>query len=325
MIDQARLDKISLHTKPLGQRLVAWLMLTPNYYSPFTRTRIMLEGKKNLPPNGGAIFVMNHTDRYNYWPFQYQLWREGLGFTATWVKGKYYENEWLGRFMDLTNNIPVPSKGYVFSKDFKETMQRVPSDAEYAALKAYLDGKTDRAAAEQAGGDGVKQFLAHPWPDSPSNEYRESLERRFKRMMQRVVDINVDGLKKGLNLLIFPQGTRSLRLTKGHTGAAQMILYTKAPVIPVGCNGSDKAYPGNSPFSSGGRIVYRIGKPLRPDVELAPFAVNEPFVPFTGEAERFQPQFRKVTDYLMDRVNELLDPPYRYGDANLETGAKRFL
>lgn len=321
MINQERLDKISLHTRPFGQVLVANLMLWPNYRWPFSPTDIVLEGIENVKPGGGSIFVMNHTDRYNYWPFQYQLYRQGLGFTATWVKGKYYENAAIGRFMDLTNNIPVPSKGYVFAKDFKESMARVPTDDEYNVLKQYLDGKIDRAAAEKDGGEGVRAFLAHGWP----GEYRDDLEVRFKKMMQRVVEINVEGLNKGLNLLIFPQGTRSKRLTKGHTGAAQMILYTKAPVIPVGCNGSDHAYPGNSPLSSGGRIVYRIGKPLRPDVELRPFAIDEPFVPFTNNAEKHQPMFRKATDYIMDRVNDLLDPAYQYGDADLDKGAKRFL
>lgn len=321
MINQERLDKISLHTRPFGQVVVANLMLWPNYRWPLSPTDIVLEGIENVKPGGGSIFVMNHTDRYNYWPFQYQLYRQGLGFTATWVKGKYYESSAIGKFMDLTNNIPVPSKGYVFAKDFKNALKRVPTDEEYNVLKRYLDGVIDRATAEKEGDQGVRIFLAHDWP----KEYRDDLEARFRKMMQRVVAINEEGLKKGLNLLIFPQGTRSKRLTKGHTGAAQMILYTKAPVIPVGCNGSDRVYPGNSPLASGGRIVYRIGKPLRPDVELKPFAIDEPFVPFTNDSEKHQPMFRKATDYIMDRINDLLDPEYQYGQADLEKGAKRFL
>ena len=41
-------------------------------------------------PDEPVIFAMNHTDRYNYVPFQYGLWQEKDRFTATWVKGKYY-------------------------------------------------------------------------------------------------------------------------------------------------------------------------------------------------------------------------------------------
>ena len=324
MINLERLNRINLHPVPFGQKIVANLMLLPNYNWPGKRTNITLEGKENFPRGGGSILIMNHTDRYNYWPFQYKLYREGLGFTATWVKGKYYENAAIGWFMDKTNNIPLPSKGYVFARDFKEVMERVPSDTEYTALKAYLDGKATRDEAVKQGGDGVAKFLDRPWPDG-QGDYAKSLEARFREMMERVVEINMDGLRKGLNLLIFPQGTRSKRLTKGLTGAAQMILFSKAPVVPVGCNGSDAAYPGNSPLSSGGNLVYRIGKPLHADRELAPWKIDEPFVPFTQSAEKFQKNFRGVTDYLMDRINELLDPPYQYGEAELEKGAKRFL
>lgn len=326
MIDLARLNAISLHKEPLGQRIVARIMLMPNYSSPFTRTEIILEGVENIPANGGAIFVMNHTDRFNYWPFQYKLWKDGLGFTATWVKGKYYESKLMGKFMDLTNNIPVPSKGYVLSKDFVLAMKRTPTNTEYEVLKSLTDGKISEDQAKQQGGPSVERFLQRTWPDSPEGKYADSLERRFNAMMERVVEINKEGLAKGLNLLIFPQGTRSVRLTKGHTGAAQMILHTGAPVIPVGCNGSDLAYPGNSPLSSGGKIVYRIGKPLTVDQELKPFQIKEPFMPFTHDAEKHNPQFRKLTGYLMDRINDLLDPRYKYADdVELEKGARRFL
>lgn len=325
MINLERLNRIHLHPRPLGQKIVATLFLMPNYNWPGKRTEIILEGRENIPPNGGAIFIMNHTDRYNYWPFQYKLWREGFGFTATWVKGKYYENDAIGWFMDKTNNIPLPSKGYVFARDFKDGMGRVPTDGEYTALKAYLDGKQSKDEAIAAGGNGVAKFLALAWPDG-DGDYAKSLETRFRKMMERVVEINMAGLRAGLNLLIFPQGTRSRRLTKGLTGAAQMILFSQAPVIPVGCNGSDAAYPANSPWSQGGRLVYRIGKPLHADRELAPWRIDEPFVPFTEGAGKFQKQFRGVTDYLMDRINELLDPEYRYGNGDEgEKGAKRFL
>jgi hypothetical protein len=37
---------------------------------------------------------MNHTDRYNYWPFQYQLWKWQYPYTTVWAKGKYYRTGW---------------------------------------------------------------------------------------------------------------------------------------------------------------------------------------------------------------------------------------
>jgi 1-acyl-sn-glycerol-3-phosphate acyltransferase len=305
MIDQARLDAIRLKNPPVGQMVVGSLMLAPNYNLPGKRTKIRLEGTANLP-KGGAILVMNHTDRYNYWPLQYQMWRERLGYTATWVKGKYFENRALGWFMDTCNNIPLPSRGYVLTKDFQSAMQRAPKDEEYRALKQLTDGEIDEAEARARGGKGVAAMLDRP----AFAGYAASFERRFDAMMKRVVEICREGLDIGLFLLVFPQGTRSRRLTHGHTGAAQIALHTRVPVIPIGCNGSDRCYPKNSPLSRGGTITYRIGAPLRIDTE------------------RHAKCFRGATDLMMARVNDLLDEEYRYApeaDADAATGASRFV
>ncbi|MSP58881.1 MAG: 1-acyl-sn-glycerol-3-phosphate acyltransferase [Myxococcales bacterium] len=194
----------------------------------------------------------------------------------------------------------------------------MPSDLEYGFLKRLCDGAIDEQAARKDGGEGIAALLG-------SGFTAAALEARFKAMMRRVVAINREGLAMGLNLLIFPQGTRSIRLTRGHTGAAQVALHTGAPVIPIGCNGSDQLYPGNSPWSRSGTVRYRIGEPLTVDNALRPFAIDQPFTPFTRDAERHEPTFRKLTDLLMDRIDALLDPPYRYGDVTEGKGASRFV
>ena len=63
------------------------------------------------------MFALNHTDRYNYWPFQFELWRrDHERMTMAWVKAKYYENKLLAGFFDLCNNLPLPSRGYIILK-----------------------------------------------------------------------------------------------------------------------------------------------------------------------------------------------------------------
>lgn len=326
-IDQERLDRIHLSPRPLGQIVFANLLLWPNYNLPWRRTRITLEGAEHLSTGGGAVIVMNHTDRYNYWPFQYTLYRRGLGFTATWVKGKYYEHPLLASFMDATNNIPIPSKGYLLTKDFQARHRRPPRDEEYAALKRYCDGEQGADEAARAGGAAVAALLAG-FPGEGG--YRQALRQRFTAMMARVVEINQQALRDGLNLLIFPQGTRSRRLTRGHTGAAQIILHTGAPVIPVGCNGADLCYPGNAPLSRGGHIVYRVGAKLDQAATLAAAGLTTPlppFAPFTEDAERHQATFQRLTDHLMARINDLLDPPYQFApqEEPAAQGARRFV
>lgn len=325
MIDQARLDRIRLHPRPLFYRVFGRTFLAGDYRKPRARTRILVEGAERLPAEGG-ILVMNHTDRFGSWPLQFWLMQERDRYTSIWVKGKYYENPAMAWFFDQVNAIPIPSRGYVLTKDFQRVMGRVPSDVEYAALKAIIDAGGAEATARAAGGGGVTAFLDAFWPQSPSGRWPGSFERRFGDMMKRVVALNEEAIAQRLFLLVFPQGTRSRRLTPGHHGVAQIALHTKATIIPVGANGSDRLYPKNSPLSKGGTVVYRIGEPLTFPGALERYAIDEPYVPFTREADRHEAKFRALTDEIMRRIDGLLDPEYRFGDDDeREQGARRFV
>jgi 1-acyl-sn-glycerol-3-phosphate acyltransferase len=329
MLDLARLERIQLSSAPVFQRVVAWVLLMPNYDLP-PRVRIDFEGTERVPDEP-VIYAMNHTDRYNYWPFQYALWRRRGRFTATWVKGKYYESRAVGRFMEMTNNIPTVSRGYLITKDFLSTMGRRPTDAEYEAARAAVN-----AAARHEPGDGASQLprelLTRPrdilgYRFDPAREtYAEAIEHLFRRMMRRFVELNEEAARLGLDLLIFPQGTRSIRLSRGHVGLAQIAMHLRRPVVPVGCSGSDRVYPGGLPVARPGHIVYRFGDPIRP-ADAA--WVDEPFEPFTAEAEtRHQAPFQRYVDDVMQRIDGLVDPEYRFGaDQESEgvSGSNRFV
>ncbi|MEB2311886.1 MAG: 1-acyl-sn-glycerol-3-phosphate acyltransferase [Sorangiineae bacterium] len=325
MLDLERLKRIELSPRPRGQILIANLGLVFDYRFP-RKTEIVLEGKERLP-KGGAFLAMNHTDRYNYWPLQYGMYREGLAFTATWVKGKYYENRFLGRFMDSTNNIPTPSRGYVITTEFRKFAGRPPNDDEYRVLRDLIDGK--RAPGEPLpddASDAVRGFLG-----GEPGAFLERFDALFSEMLREVIELNRRAIEElHLSVLVFPQGTRSKRLSRGHTGLAQMAQYLGAPIIPIGCNGSDRLYPGNSPFSKGGRVVYRVGEPLAVDgPELAPYRVPRDVLPLTDEASaKYGRSYQAITDIVMDRINALLDPEYQYaasGEPDGERGVARFV
>jgi 1-acyl-sn-glycerol-3-phosphate acyltransferase len=247
-----------LTRRPRGQVIVGRFGLSLDYRFP-KRTEIVIENPERVPANGGAFLAMNHTDRYNYWPLQYQMWRLGLPFTATWVKGKYYENRVIGAFMDSTNNIPLPSRGYVIATEFRKLVGRAPKDEEYRLLRDLVDEKASpEDIMTRAKDTAVAKLLV---PDARA--YLETFDTLFEKMLRRVIEINRAAIEElGLNVLVFPEGTRSRTLAKGHTGLAQITQYLGAPIVPIGCNGSDKVYPGNSPFAKGGRIVYRVGHPI---------------------------------------------------------------
>ena len=97
-------------------RNIARLTLLPNF-EIFRQVEIVVENIERIPRHDNVIFAMNHTDRFNYWPFQYKLWRlHSYPFTTVWVKGKYYRNAILGKALDLCNLISVPSMGVSYRR-----------------------------------------------------------------------------------------------------------------------------------------------------------------------------------------------------------------
>jgi 1-acyl-sn-glycerol-3-phosphate acyltransferase len=326
MLDLRRMESIRLRSKPNMQRFVALALLMPNYNLP-PRVRIEVEGAENLPDEP-VIFAMNHTDRYNYWPFQYWLWRNRKRFTATWVKGKYYENAFMSFFMAVTNNIPTPSRGYVLAKDFKLTMGRAPEQAEYEAIRDLCTGaSSDTSAIPQELLESARSILGRDF-DPAKESYASAVNGVLKAMNQRFIELNTECFDRGLDLLIFPQGTRSVRLSRGRIGVAQAASHFHKTVVPIGCSGSDKAYPGGSPWARGATIVYRIGKPRR-YAEATGLHLPAGVDAFAEDlAEDHRNALMSEVDALMQDINQLVDPEYQFAQDQASDGvegARRFI
>jgi 1-acyl-sn-glycerol-3-phosphate acyltransferase len=326
MLDLPRMQRIRLSPRPRVQRALGAAFLTPNYRLP-PRVRIEVEGRDNLPDEP-VIYAMNHTDRYNYWPFQYWLWRELDRYTATWVKGKYYESRLVGRFMELTNNIPAPSRGYILARDFTSTVGRKPTADEYRALRQLCDGEdAPSGAVPHEVLTAPRSMLGRPF-DPAQERYPEAVARLLAAMNARFVELNAECFDHGLDLLIFPQGTRSIRLTRGHVGIAQAALRFRRPVVPVGCSGSDRVYPGGSPWGRRGAITYRIGAPITV-AQLERHALPDGVDPFGAEADPgHRAALQSLVDEVMARINDLVDPEYQFAAEDEQGGARgaeRFL
>ncbi len=326
MLDLDRLRSIRLRSRPKGQLLVGRVFLGPSYRLP-GRTKIIVEDADSLPVDK-VVLAMNHTDRYNYWPLQYWLWRNQDRYTATWVKGKYYENKWLGKFMEMTNNIPAPSKGYIITRDFVSTIGRGPSKEEYAALRDLSSGRSIEPGVLPVEIEGKERdMLGHNF--SPKSEsYADSVRELLAQMNALFINLNEAAFDAGLDLLIFPQGTRSIRLSKGHIGLVQAALRFKRGIVPIGCNGSDKIYPGGSPWARSGTIRYRVGE-LMPYESFSEFHLPDGLNPFDPEvAKTHRDLMQGLVDKVMDRINDLLDPEYQFGDddgSDGVDGSRRFL
>ncbi|HOG15827.1 MAG TPA: lysophospholipid acyltransferase family protein [Syntrophales bacterium] len=335
MVDLEYLKRIKLAKNPIGQRIVANLLLTPNYRW-FQKVEICLEGAERIPRGENVIFAMNHTDRFNYWPFQYRLWKmKEFPFTTVWVKGKYYRNALLGRGLDLCNGIPVPSMGYLLEEFYRKRFKRRLEKPLYRTIRDVIDGRYEKMSAYPAAaaealsamgeyiretiGGGREQVSAYPAAaaealSAVADRCAEALRGYYEKIMERVAEISCTALcEKGLNLIIFPEGTRSVQLGQGRTGLAQLALYTGKKVVPVACNNSEQVYPDSLPFARSGRIVYRVGEPLSLDGKLRPFRIEESFKLLSRESQmKHREQFEAVTRIVMESINEMLDDRYRW-------------
>jgi hypothetical protein len=305
MIDLDYLKKIRLVSAPMGQQIVAALLLFPNYRI-FANVDIRIENIERIPRDENVIFAMNHTDRFNYWPFQYKLWSmKCFSYATVWVKGKYYRNALLAKGLDLCSLIPVPSMGYLIEEFYRKKFKQRLDKNVYRAIKDIIDGRYESIEAYPKKASEALNALGEQFVDFVRGYY--------DLIMERVAELSWTALsEKRLNLIIFPEGTRGTQLGEGRTGVAQLALSTGKKIVPIGCNNSDQLYTGSLPFAKSGQIVYRVGEPLSLDNQLQEFAIDEPFKLFSKESQRkYKRQFEEVTRIVMENINKLLDEKYR--------------
>jgi len=257
-----------------------------------------------------VIFAMNHTDRFNYWPFQYKLLKmREFPFTTVWVKAKYYKNAFLAKGLDLCNLIPVPSMGYLIEEFYRKHFNRKMDKSLYRTVKNMIDGRIEGAGPQERAAVEALQGMGE--------NFTEFLRGYYEAVMEKVAELSKTALfEKNLNLIIFPEGTRSVKLAEGRTGLAQLALHTEKRIVPVACNNSEEVYRGSLPIARSGRITYRVGEPLSVHDQLKSYRIAEPFHLFSRESQqRYREQFEGVTRIVMASIEGMLDEKYRRGYA----------
>jgi 1-acyl-sn-glycerol-3-phosphate acyltransferase len=306
MIDNAYLENIKLVSVPKAQVFIASFLLFPNY-NVFAKVDIQIEGLENIPKDKNVIFAMNHTDRFNYWPFQYKLWTmRDYPFTTVWVKGKYYRNFLLAKGLDWCQMIPVPSMKYLIQEIFKKRFGRRIGKEEYRIIKNVIDGMNNADKELMGKRPELDVFI--------KEKFVEFIKSSHETILEKVGELSKTALvEKNLNLIIFPEGTRSTKLGEGKTGLAQLSINTETPIIPVGCNNSDQVYVSEKlPIARNGEIVYRVGDPLSFDGQLKSYRIKEGFTLFSAESKtKYKEHFEEVTKIVMERINELVDDRYK--------------
>lgn len=313
MIDEHSLEHLTLAPIPRVQIAVGHVLRLN--YGFGVLVKIKLEGVENIPLDRPVMFALNHTDRYNYWPFQYQMWRRGgLPFTVTWVKAKYFQHPLLGPLFKSTNNIPIPSKGYLILQDAQAVLGRELAREEYRWLRDQVNAGEARTKVPAGLSPELAALLETPRRDfdPPRESYATFMTRWNDRLMGLVEARTLEALlEKRHNVIVFPQGTRAIRLLPARLGMLQFALRHRVTIVPVGSNGCEALYPGSNPVARPGTVTYRIGRPLSVDDAFADCTVDEPFRPFTAEAEPHRERFTRAADLVTEAIDALLDEPYK--------------
>jgi len=119
--------------------------------------------------------------------------------------------------------------------------------------------------------------------------HRGKLDRKAIRQAQQV-------LADGLALVMFAEGKRSVgaQLQPAFSGAALIAMRSGVPILPVGITGSEKLR-GLSWILHRPRITINIGRPF--------------YLPAGSRLTKVE--LAKHTDFIMQRIAELLPPEYR--------------
>ncbi|HWX54775.1 MAG TPA: AMP-binding protein [Verrucomicrobiae bacterium] len=107
------------------------------------------------------------------------------------------------------------------------------------------------------------------------------------------------GLKRGKNLVLFPEGERSIDGTpkKFKKGAAILSTHLKVPIYPVALEGFYEAWPRHRKFPRFARLRVHFGEPIAP-----PASISNP-----------EESYRELTDKLRSRVVEMWEGLRRFG------------
>jgi 1-acyl-sn-glycerol-3-phosphate acyltransferase len=92
-----------------------------------------------------------------------------------------------------------------------------------------------------------------------------SLDRKHPREALKAMDDAAQKIRGGMNVIIFPEGTRSEdgNLLPFKKGVFALALRAKVPIVPVGISGSSRLQPKGSFIPNQKGVIYiRIGKPI---------------------------------------------------------------
>lgn len=121
-----------------------------------------------------------------------------------------------------------------------------------------------------------------------------SLDRKNPREALKAIDEAARKIKGGMNIVIFPEGTRSKdgNLLPFKKGGFSLALRARVPVVPVGIRGTSRLQPKGSFIPKEKGIIYiRIGEPMH--IEESPVAKTKVMLEVRRHIEKLMTQSGK--------------------------------
>jgi 1-acyl-sn-glycerol-3-phosphate acyltransferase len=290
--------------------LVWWLTDKALALLQNTRVRVVLEGYPELCEP--VLFAMNHSHYFDFMPSRRALWAERRVQTVGFVKARAYQNRLEAPYIKTIGNVPLISRGYLISADFAALHGRKPSEDEYRALREHVDhgAPLPDSSVFRALEGRARDMLDVPYEPAITS-YREAIQQRYASGMAASVAQARAVLDAGVSLHIYPQGLYSTRLSRGRIGTVEFALALDVPIVPVGFSGMNECFRKQQmvPYRAG-TLTMRFGRPRR--VTRAELVDFRPFVP--ADEQRLREVLEDETRALMDEINTLLDPGYRFGE-----------
>jgi 1-acyl-sn-glycerol-3-phosphate acyltransferase len=143
----------------------------------------------------------------------------------------------------------------------------------------------------------ISRYVLNRWKCIPLYIRKEP---GYKSKNKKSMNLAISELKKGVTIMIFPEGGRSTdgKLRKGYPGIAKIALKARVPVLPCGTIGTDKAFSKNSKFPRLGRIEVNIGKLMYFDKYYSRSSEQE--------------VANKITRDIMKEIARLINQKYNY-------------
>jgi len=197
-----------------------------------------------------------------------------------------------GLMMPFTEAMTHPQiSGSEWVEDLERPAILAANHVSHADTPLLLHALSDRTRERTAVAAAADYFYKRPWLGRVVSLWLNTFPFARTGGAQAVLHSSTELLHSGWNLLVYPEGTRSVdgRLQEFKPGIGHLAKETRAPVIPMHVRGSHRVMPKGQRIPLPAPVRIRIGRPLEA-------GKTEPSRDFAARIERAVQQLAAESD-----------------------------